>query len=331
MTNVGIYSTTGGVFSKPKQYFKCFTLSTEPVIWGIYWKDLAETWLDLFAHISPDRRTYIMVMHETHITPRNLRSYLTLYHEMLCACPNLEITFLANTDYEHRLFLANDIRSLLCHKDSFIDEGWFKGNLKKSRPYKVVSRGSFIPENRYDLAIGVNNCVACGDEEGETDYISEVCSRARSMDVISVDQDQIKSKLFSSTIALSLADSEGEVIPELEYFLAGLPTVIAETEYTDGQFHNVQNSVVVRSFDEAVDRAVRALLSVEHDRELIRHNALVQMLKHRKHFVEYVQEKIDREGTGHNFASGWKKLFRHRFGLRNAEPSRDTIRHLIPK
>ena len=213
--------------------------------------------------------------------------------------PKHNLVFLCNTKKQHELFQRNNLPSIYCNQNSFIDEKIFT-MLKLKKKYDAIYNAQMAPFKRHRLASKIDNLALITYFDGVKSKKSyykktkKLLPKAKWIHQSSLEK-QISSEkvvkyLNQSKIGLCLSALEGSMYASIEYLLCGLPVISTKSRGGRDVFINKKYVKIVKANPNEVKKAVYQMINKKIPAKYIRNNTIKKMLPHRNRFISLVKD-----------------------------------------
>ncbi len=125
---------------------------------------------------------------------------------------------------------------------------------------------------------------------------------------------EIAELVSQARVGLCLSAVEGAMYAATVYLLCGLPVVSTASLGGRDEWFDTRYVRVVSDEPAAIAAAVGELTKRRFDPHWIRQQTLTKMWRHRRRFVEVVQNIFDAELAGRDFAREWHERFANKIG-----------------
>ena len=308
----------------------CCVLSDEPIILISFWSDFQDNFDSILGPIPDHKRAYVVIMFNHHrVSPRRaqmVREDVELYK---LRYPNVELLFLCNSKEQKENFDAEELQCIICHASSFLDFNRYQIDSANIKKFDAVYRADIVKYNRHELAIDIERLLLIGnDGTCNAPYFKEVMDSLQTA-VFNGDKGRIDRLISSSKVGLCLGDSDADVFSCAEYLLSGIPVVSTDSYVCNSIFNCLEYVSVINSYSTSVCSGVKAMGKKTYDPYMIRDETLNILIGHRDNFINFLQEKCDRQGDGILFQSKFDTEFTHLLGLRNVDSKRRPAARLL--
>jgi len=186
--------------------------------------------------------------------------------------PNVTSYNLCNTHKQLELFKANNLESIFCNHNCFIDERIFHPIDSITKEFDAVYDARIIELKRHYLGSKIKSIAllyARNDEERQTDYFAKILSdipqaylynHNESGDYKNLSPEDVNRCLNECKVGLCLSEKEGAMLASAQYLLCGLPVVSTENLRGRDEFFDEEYVVTVRADPDEVNHAVQYLI-----------------------------------------------------------------------
>ena len=311
------------LFSKsPNQgsVLPCGLISREPILMISFWNDFQKKIDKILGPIPDHKRAYMVILFDHHrISADRARIVCEDVEIYKLRYPNIEFLFLCNSVDEKLYFDQVHLQSIHCHAAVFLDEHRYQVENTNVKDFQAVYRSDIKPCNRHDLAVDIDDLLLVGNyTPSDAIHFTNVMDNLQTAKFVRP-KGRVDSLLTRSKVGVCLGDADGDVFSCVEYLLCGLNVVTTDDYKANTLFYNDDYVTVTRSFSTAINKAVKESSKYNVDPYVIREKTLHILAEHRARFIDFIQDKYDRQGTKSPFLKGWHSSFSHLLGLRQVD------------
>jgi len=248
------------------------------------------------------------------------------------------LIFLCNTARQLELFVDNNIESVFCSNNCFVDERLFFPIPDAEKSIDAVYDGRLADWKRHELAASIDSLgliyYALPWHE-DNSYMRGLIQRFEAARFFNHDAagayrrltpGEVNAALNTCRVGLCLSAEEGAMYACVQYLLAGLPVVTTPSVGGRDIFFDDEIAITAEPTPQAIGDAVREMIGRGLEAEYIRGKTLERLKVHRGYFVDLVQAIYDKHGVSRNFGGEWPNIFHNKM-LRNLNHS-ETARQL---
>jgi len=308
--------------SKKGESLPCSVISSEPIVLISFWHDFNEYFDRILGPIPDHKRAYMIIMfNHNRVSADRARMVKEDVGVFKLRYPNVDFLFLCNSSEEQGYFNEVGLQSIHCHAAAFLDESLYQIESSTRKDFDAVYRGDITPHNRHELAGDIDKLLLVGDYKASNGgYFKEVMDQLQTAKFVK-GNGRIDSYLTRAEVGLCLGDYDGDVFSCVEYLLSGLKVVTTDTYVVNTQFYDDEYVSVTRAFSSGVNKSVKDMKKRQIDPYIIRERTLKILSEHRQRFINVIQDKYDRQGSGRSFSKEWSSVFTHLFSLNaSADP-----------
>jgi glycosyltransferase involved in cell wall biosynthesis len=219
--------------------------------------------------------------------------------------------YLANEREVYWELRARGIPATFSNHNAMLDERIFKPLPGVEKRFDAVYNARMSPFKRHALAreiprlLMIGGVMAPSDSEEYFAHVRRELPHARFTHAQGdawISPARIAAAVNQAKVGLCLSAVEGAMYAATEYLLCGLPVVSTASLGGRDEWFDPKHARVVRDDPAAVAEAVAELIALRLPPERIRQRTLREVWRHRRRFVELVQNIYDRELVGEDFA-----------------------------
>lgn len=271
-----------------------------------------------------NRKIYFLIRSSWTLELQNtLNTAKKCYHNITQQYSNVRITFLCNTLRESELLKKENINNIFCNQITFVDENRYK-ILCLEKKYDAIYNARMSKFKRHELAekiksLALINSLAATTHDSEYyKKIRKILNHAEWLNYTTGKWKNIESKELSqylnqSKIGIILSDIEGSNYATVEYMLCGLPVVSTKSIGGREIYFDNENSIISEDNPESVKDSITKLIEKNIQPNLIRNKILSILYKHRKIFIQFIQNIYEQENILLNFEEEFKTMFFDKF------------------
>jgi hypothetical protein len=228
--------------------------------------------------------------------------------------PNIEVSFLCNTEKELKILRLLGISAAYCNSNSFVDEKVFYIEPDNKKQYNAVYNAVLSRFKRHFLCRLVENVVFVTYNFQNTAYkqnLDKILSNPQwanykfGNDPRFLNNEQLRIIYNHAKVGLALSSVEGAMYSSTEYLLCGLPVVSTKSKGGRDIFYNSDNSIICNADEKSVNNAVAKLIRISPDPALIREGVVKIMQEHRARFFKHINSIIRENGHCHKIEDTW--------------------------
>ncbi len=301
-----------------KKSLECYIISLKPIILITYWFDFLRNQSEIFKTIPHNRNVFFLFQsgwYKDKSDVDKIKKEIAIFKSIY---PKTKYIFLSNSIKENEFFMENNLKSIFCNQNAFIDEKRYKIKPKTKKKYDAIYLARITPFKRHELATKVKNLLLIGSftqkEEEHYQHIMKILSDAKWIEkVLSY---KVSQYMNQAKVGLCLSSIEGAMFVSAEYLLSGIPIVSTKSVGGRDALFNSGFVKIVKNNPEAVASGVEEMIKNNIDPEYIRSETIKKMIEHREKFISLIQEIYDEEIINRKFKDDWNKIFVHKMGLR---------------
>ena len=301
-----------------KKSLECYVISHKPIILITYWFDFLRNQNGIFKTIPHNRNVYFLFQSGWYKDKRDvdkIQKEIAIFKNIY---PETKYIFLSNSIEENEFFLENNLTSIFCNQNAFIDEKRYKIKPRTKKKYDVIYLARITPFKRHELAIKVKNLLLIGsftqNEEEYYQHVMKILPDAKWIE--KVFSFSVSQYMNQANVGLCLSAIEGAMFVSAEYLLSGIPIVSTRSVGGRDALFDEEFVKIVKDNPESVACGIKEMIKKDIDPEYIRSETIKKMKEHREKFINLIQEIYDREMINRKFKDDWKKVFVHKMGLR---------------
>jgi len=318
--------------SRKGESLPCSVISSEPILLISYWHDFNEYFDRILGPIPDHKRAYMIIMFNHHrVSSERARMVKEDTDVFKLRYPNVDFLFLCNSSEEQGYFVDVGLQSIHCHAAAFLDESRYQIDSSTGEDFDAVYRAEITPHNRHELAGDIDKLLLVGDYKASNgSYFKDVMDQLQTAKFVK-ESGRIDSYLTKAGVGLCLGDYDGDILSCVEYLLSGLKVVTTDTYVVNTQFYDDDYVAVTRAFSSAVNKSVKDMNKRQIDPYIIRERTLKILSEHRQRFINVIQDKYDRQGSGRSFLKEWDFVFTHQFSLNSCADPKSRGKSLLLK
>ncbi len=301
-----------------KKSLECYVISHKPIILITYWFDFLRNQSEIFKTIPHNRNVYFLFQSGWYKDKRDvdkIQKEIAIFRNIY---PKTKYIFLSNSIEENEFFLENNLTSIFCNQNAFIDEKRYKIKSRIEKKYDAIYLARITPFKRHELAVKVKNLLLIGsftqNEEEHYQHIMKILPDAKWIE--KVFSFRVSQYMNQAKVGLCLSAIEGAMFVSAEYLLSGIPIVSTISVGGRDALFDTEFVKIVKDNSESVAKGVEEMIKKDINPEYIRRETIKKMIEHREKFFNLVQEIYDKEMINRKFKDDWKKVFVHKMGLR---------------
>jgi glycosyltransferase involved in cell wall biosynthesis len=296
----------------------CFILSKKPMILASYWEKFYKEHDAIMKRVGKIGPVTFVFQFGWH------RETVTAIEELLNEVAQSQVLkqghraiFLCNSPLETQMTREKGLESYYCHQNAFINENIYPiHQVKKTHDAIYIAR--VTPFKRHHLASKISSLLLIGDyKKNEADYAKKtLADLSQATWIQGVISKNISKMCSSARVGLCLSAEEGAMFVSAEYLLSGIPIVnTPNLGGRDGLFSE-KHVRTVTDDPQAIKEAVDELVSLKLDPQEIRAAVLEKMEQHRATLRSIIKEVYEKNNVAWDDVKTWKKIYRHKLGLR---------------
>jgi glycosyltransferase involved in cell wall biosynthesis len=268
----------------------------------------------------PHGRVYRLPFHAWHRTADQIEAE---YKRARANRPNHSVHYLLNERDVCREVTARGIPATFASQNAMLDERRYTVETAEKQ-FDAVCNGRMTRFKRHWLGRDIPRLLVVGGINAPDDtveYFEEVRSILPRAHFTHAQQlrawlqpEQVSQMLNRAHVGLCLSACEGAMYAAVEYLLCGLPVVTTCSLGGRDEWFDTRYVRTVPDDPAAVAAAVQELLRLRLPPQWIRQQTLQKVCKHRRAFVEVVQQIFNRELVGRDFARDWYARFFNKMG-----------------
>ncbi len=288
-------------------------------------------WKIFFRILRPKKAIFLCrIRHtlepDTHVPP--IAAWHNTYTEQN---PLHHFIYLANTENEEKKLKQFGLESRFVNQNCFIDEKMFQPEPESEKLFDAIYNARLIRCKNIQLASELDNLAlityfALQDNYDQFSEYQQMIPNATALNwpghpplkdcVISnyrkININDISSYLNKARVGLCLSNIEGAMYASAEYLLCGLPVVSTESIGGRDVMFDDDYVIMVENSASAVKAGVSAMISRNLSPEFVRNRTLEKMERHRRYFIDLIQQQYEENGVNRRFADEWDKVFVNR-------------------
>jgi glycosyltransferase involved in cell wall biosynthesis len=288
-----------------------------------------------FLHPMKNEHIHFILTQDWHLTPKRLIGFKYDYEKFIKKYPYIKITILANEKCELEILKKNNINSILCSQNAFLDENKYIicDDIKK---YDAVINSRMASYKRIELAKYVNTClITYIYTKTDFDY-SKTIIPLKNIYIPQFDgstwkiydTDQICEIYAQSRCGLILSAEEGACFAATEYLLCGLPVVTTPSVGGREAFFDPDYVVWTEPTPEAVAEAVQKAISLPISPQEIRERTIAKMKKVRETYCDLLSDLAREDGIERDFRSEWDSFFVNKMMAFGSDSDAEAVKYL---
>lgn len=313
------------------EYLPCSILAREPFIITAFWFDFYKKRKDFVEALPKDQKVYAIMKLGYHVeTDKTFLPLIKEFDEVMELMPNLEITFMTNSVNEVKKFEASKLKSVFINQNVFLNENKYHIVKGIKKLYDAIYVARATPCKRHELARLIPTLLIIGGyREDEVEYYNFVRkSLPQATWIPKVLGCFIYRKINQARVALCLSEIEGAMYVSAEYLLCGIPIVNTPNIGGRDELFDEQDVLTVEPTAENIAHAVKKLIELDRNPEVVRQDVLAKMAPHRARYISYLKDIFAQNGQIRDIEFKWGNQFCfHKLGLRCRQLPWDLIRH----
>lgn len=286
-------------------------LHADPVVLaGPDWEVLHPTsamWSVLEA--LPDRPVYLAVYTTWTLLEGHAMWQAPLVRQLLQRFNHLRVVTCCTTAGEAAAAQREGLATLHCSSSALIRAEWFTPGLRRQPTFDAIYDARWSDYKRHDLAGDVRSLALIAAPSGEwapctIDYMQRAHDAVRHATWITspwgstrwLSYEQVDAAYGQARVGLCLSRVEGEMNASIQYLMAGLPIVTTPSLGGRDEFFDPLYVRWVDPEPKAVGDAVKELVSLNLDPQIVREAALARVKRHRDRMQAWIREAILAEG-----------------------------------
>ena len=283
-----------------------------------FWFDFLRNQSEIFKTIPHNRNVYFLFQsgwYRDKSDVDKIQKEIAIFKSIY---PKTKYIFLSNSIEENGFFLENNLTSIFCNQNAFIDEKKHKIKPRIKKKYDAIYLARITPFKRHELATKVKNLLLIGSftqkEEEHYQHIMKILPDAKWIE--KVFPFRVSQYMNQSKVGLCLSEIEGAMFVSAEYLLSGIPIVSTKSVGGRDALFDAEFVKIVKDNPEAVADGVKEMIKKNIEPEYIRSETIKKMKEHRVKFINLIQDIYDKEIINRKFKDDWNKVFVHKMGLR---------------
>jgi glycosyltransferase involved in cell wall biosynthesis len=312
----------------------CYIISREPAIIISYWHDFFEQMHDCVACLPTGKPVYILAMLGWHReTEARVDELVENVNNLKTLAPHVNPIFLANSPNEESLLKAQNLETVLCHQNAFLDEKRYKIIPGIHKLYDAIYVARITPFKRHELAAAIPSLRLIGTwHDFEQDHYDKIMNMLPQADwKYKVPSRLIYREINAARTGLCLSEEEGAMFVSAEYLLCGIPIVNTHNLGGRDEMFTQPYALTVEPTADAVAEGVKQQIAANYNPDDIRNAIIEKMQLHRQTLVQLVQSIYDKEGANRDFRLEWPKVFIHKLGIRRSVPLHTRFTRILTK
>lgn len=274
-------------------------------------------------HLARYRVRFLLVPTWSSEVPGRAELFADLARRYQEDYPRHKLTFLSATDRETELMRAQGCDAITLNHNCFVNEAIFKPLAEIAPKYDAIYNARLVPYKRHELAASVDSLALLYYSQAEPSVAdfralyaraTALLPRAHFLNALTAegccffDKPQVNQALALARVGLCLSKTEGAMLASMEYLLAGLSVVSTPSLGGRDYFFDNEFCLICDPDPRSVREAVEALIARDVPRDYVRGKTLARIEVMRQHYINFVQDLIERAGGKMRFDERFRHL-----------------------